>query len=174
MRWTGSCTPASRAAPTNSVTTASTASRCVASPTSDNVARTTVLALRVWVGLRVNGEVGIYNCRRRGLHCGGWRNRRDSLSSLRSLPVDELKIDKSFIDNIATNADAAGVVHAILRLARTLQLDTVAEGVEHHDQLHELAALGCRHVQGFHFSKAVPAADAGALLRTPAPATRTP
>jgi diguanylate cyclase (GGDEF)-like protein/PAS domain S-box-containing protein len=98
-----------------------------------------------------------------------------SLSSLRSLPVDELKIDKSFIDNIATNADAAGVVHAILRLARTLQLDTVAEGVEHHDQLHELAALGCRHVQGFHFSKAVPAADVAALLRAQpaAPATRT-
>jgi EAL domain-containing protein (putative c-di-GMP-specific phosphodiesterase class I) len=90
--------------------------------------------------------------------------------------VDELKIDKSFIDSIATNADAAGVVHAILRLARTLHLDTVAEGVEHHDQLHELAALGCGHVQGFHFSKAVPAADVGTLLNAlpTAPTTRTP
>ncbi len=90
-----------------------------------------------------------------------------SLSSLRDLPVDELKIDKSFIDGIATGADAAGVVQAIIRLARTLNLDTVAEGVEDDDQLHELHALGCGRVQGFRFSKPLPGDQAGELFDEP-------
>jgi diguanylate cyclase (GGDEF)-like protein/PAS domain S-box-containing protein len=76
-----------------------------------------------------------------------------SLGSLQRLPVDTLKIDKSFIDRVTRGAEAAGVVHALIRLAGTLQLDIVAEGVEHDDQVRRLEELGCDQIQGFCFSK---------------------
>jgi diguanylate cyclase (GGDEF)-like protein/PAS domain S-box-containing protein len=87
-----------------------------------------------------------------------------SLSSLQSLPVDTLKIDKSFIDGIANGTTAAGVVNAIVGLAETLELETIAEGVEHPDQLERLVDLGCSHIQGFCYSRPLPAADAAKLL----------
>jgi diguanylate cyclase (GGDEF)-like protein/PAS domain S-box-containing protein len=90
-----------------------------------------------------------------------------SLSSLRELPVDTVKIDKSFIDGITDGADAASVVQAIIRLAGTLELDAVAEGVEADAQLRELRALGCEHVQGFCFSRAVPPEEVATLLAAP-------
>ena len=76
-----------------------------------------------------------------------------SLGSLQRLPVDTLKIDKSFIDRVARGTEAAGVVHALIRLASTLQLDIVAEGVEHDDQVRRLEELGCDQIQGFCFSQ---------------------
>jgi diguanylate cyclase (GGDEF)-like protein/PAS domain S-box-containing protein len=78
-----------------------------------------------------------------------------SLGSLQRLPVDTLKIDKSFIDRVARGTEAAGVVHALIRLASTLQLDIVAEGVEHNDQVRRLEELGCDQIQGFCFSQPV-------------------
>jgi diguanylate cyclase (GGDEF)-like protein/PAS domain S-box-containing protein len=90
-----------------------------------------------------------------------------SLSSLRALPVDSLKIDKTFIDGLSDGAEAIGVVHAIIRLARTLNLDTVAEGVEHGAQFDELEALGCRQFQGFCFSKPVPSDEVPDLFARP-------
>ena len=78
-----------------------------------------------------------------------------SLGSLQRLPVDTLKIDKSFVDRVARGTEAAGVVHALIRLASTLQLDIVAEGVEHDDQVRRLEELGCDQIQGFCFSQPV-------------------
>jgi EAL domain-containing protein (putative c-di-GMP-specific phosphodiesterase class I) len=86
------------------------------------------------------------------------------LSSLHNLPVDVLKIDKTFIDGVTTGAEAAGVVHAIIALADTLHLGTVAEGVEHHDQVRRLGELGCQQLQGYCFSKPLPSEQIIGLL----------
>ncbi len=75
-----------------------------------------------------------------------------SLSYLRTLPVDTVKIDKSFVDGIPRDKHAYGVVEAILALARTLDLETVAEGVERCEQATALHALGCHLAQGFYYS----------------------
>jgi diguanylate cyclase (GGDEF)-like protein len=88
-----------------------------------------------------------------------------SLSSLHNLPVDTLKIDKSFIDGVAHGAEGAGVVNAIIGIAQTLRLGTVAEGVEDRDQVQQLEQLGCQQLQGFCFSKPLPADLVVALLR---------
>jgi diguanylate cyclase (GGDEF)-like protein/PAS domain S-box-containing protein len=80
-----------------------------------------------------------------------------SLSHLRTLPVDTVKIDKSFIDGIGREKDAHGVVEAIVALARTLNLETVAEGVERSEQAAALLGLGCHMAQGFHYSTPMPA-----------------
>ncbi len=87
-----------------------------------------------------------------------------SLSTLASLPVDILKIDKSFIDGIASGVEASGLVEAIVRLAGTLALETIAEGVERPDQLESLQALGCEQIQGFYFSKPLAPGDAEQFL----------
>jgi diguanylate cyclase (GGDEF)-like protein/PAS domain S-box-containing protein len=76
-----------------------------------------------------------------------------SLSLLRDLPVDVLKIDKSFIDHIIDEPESARVVRTILRLAEDFHLSTVAEGVEDRDQLALLRLWGCHFVQGFYFSR---------------------
>jgi diguanylate cyclase (GGDEF)-like protein/PAS domain S-box-containing protein len=87
-----------------------------------------------------------------------------SLSSLQHLPVDALKIDKTFIDGVAGGAEATGLVEAIMRMATTLALETIAEGVERPEQLESLQALGCAQIQGFYFSRPLVAEDVGALL----------
>jgi predicted signal transduction protein with EAL and GGDEF domain len=87
-----------------------------------------------------------------------------SLSSLRTLPVDSLKIDKAFIDGVTTGTEAEGLVQAILRLAATFHLVTTAEGVEHRDQLERLQELGCQQIQGFYYSRPIPPSDVAAFL----------
>ncbi len=77
-----------------------------------------------------------------------------SLSHLQRFPVDVLKIDKSFIDPLATNDRAsAALVTAIIGLARSLGLDVIAEGIEHESQRQRLVELGCDHGQGFHMAR---------------------
>lgn len=88
-----------------------------------------------------------------------------SQSSLRDMPVDTLKIDKSFIDGIALTRESARLVQTIIHLANDLGLGTVAEGAEKLDQVHMLRSLGCQLVQGYYFSKPVPAPDLERLLR---------
>ncbi len=90
-----------------------------------------------------------------------------SLSSLQSLPVDALKIDKTFVDGVGGGAEAGALVEAIVRLASNLALETVAEGVERHEQLESLHALGCQQIQGFYFSQPLPAGAVEQLLRAP-------
>jgi diguanylate cyclase (GGDEF)-like protein len=80
-----------------------------------------------------------------------------SLSYLHQLPVDELKIDRSFINRIAAGNRDAHLVEAIMGMAHALDLAVVAEGVETAEQLEFLAELGCQQAQGYLFSPAVPA-----------------
>jgi diguanylate cyclase (GGDEF)-like protein/PAS domain S-box-containing protein len=87
-----------------------------------------------------------------------------SLSSLQQLPVDILKIDKSFIDRLEGNDDQGTVARAVLRLGRTLQLETVAEGVESGAQASELRKLECGLAQGYYFARPADAATVRALL----------
>jgi EAL domain-containing protein (putative c-di-GMP-specific phosphodiesterase class I) len=89
-----------------------------------------------------------------------------SLSTLRDIPVDTLKIDKSFIDDIANSLDAARLVQTIVHLANDMGLATVAEGVEALDQVEVLRGLGCQLMQGYYFSGPLPAPDLERLLGT--------
>lgn len=91
-----------------------------------------------------------------------------SLSYLRTLPIDELKIDRSFLIDVATSSDSAAIVRAVLALAHSLDMEVVAEGVETRDQLDFLREHGCDAFQGFLFSKAVPAPEFEAMLAAPA------
>jgi len=79
-----------------------------------------------------------------------------SLSYLQKLPVNKLKIDKSFIDNIHLDADSASIVRAIVGLAHALSLSVVAEGVEVEAQYDFLKSVDCDEIQGFFFSKPLP------------------
>jgi diguanylate cyclase (GGDEF)-like protein len=89
-----------------------------------------------------------------------------SLSYLQQFPVDTVKIDKSFVDDVYSGSDNATFVAAILRLSEALHLDTLAEGIETEDQANTLKQLGCRLGQGFHYAKPLNAADIDELLHT--------
>ena len=89
-----------------------------------------------------------------------------SLSYLREFPIDVIKIDKSFVNGIAHGTQDAAVARAVIELGRTLNLVTVAEGVEVESQLAELRLLRCDNGQGYHFSRPLPAAEMAPLLLT--------
>jgi len=78
-----------------------------------------------------------------------------SLSYLKRLPIDKLKIDRSFIIEVPQNKEDSAIVQAIIALAKTLNLDLIAEGVEHEDQREFLMQNGCSTIQGFYYSQAV-------------------
>ncbi|MGB5324990.1 MAG: EAL domain-containing protein [Pseudomonadales bacterium] len=82
-----------------------------------------------------------------------------SLSYLQRLPIDELKIDRSFLVDIPGNSGGLSIVKAIIALAKSLELSTVAEGVERHEQVDTLVELGCSIIQGWYFAKAMPAGE---------------
>jgi EAL domain-containing protein (putative c-di-GMP-specific phosphodiesterase class I) len=86
-----------------------------------------------------------------------------SLSYLRSFPFDKIKIDQSFVKNIHER-DAREIVKAIANLGRTLGITTTAEGVETEDQLKTMIAYHCTEVQGYLFSRPVPASEVHGLL----------
>ncbi|WP_284259989.1 putative bifunctional diguanylate cyclase/phosphodiesterase [Bradyrhizobium iriomotense] len=87
-----------------------------------------------------------------------------SLSYLRSFPFDKIKIDRSFVKDLAERPDCVAIVRAISGLGRSLNITTTAEGVETEDQLDWLRAEGCNEVQGFLFSAARPAGEITQLL----------
>jgi len=87
-----------------------------------------------------------------------------SLGSLKELPVDTLKIDRSFIRHLDTNGSDEAIVATILALARSLGLHVVAEGVETPAQLQVLSRHGCEVAQGFYFSRPLPADECRELL----------
>ena len=86
-----------------------------------------------------------------------------SLSYLRSFPFDKIKIDRSFVINVAHDDSAAAIVHAIVELASALHMETTAEGVDE-EQLTELRAQGCGSIQGFLFSRPIRASEIDRLL----------
>jgi diguanylate cyclase (GGDEF)-like protein/PAS domain S-box-containing protein len=87
-----------------------------------------------------------------------------SLSYLRSFPFDKIKIDRSFIRDLAKGDDAVAIVRAILNLATSLKMTTTAEGVETADQQTLLQSTGCNEMQGFLFSPPRPAAEIAELF----------
>ena len=91
-----------------------------------------------------------------------------SLSHLKRLPVHEIKIDKSFVQNMKDDKDDAVIVQSTIDLGRKLGLDTVAEGVESEAILTELARLGCDFAQGFHTGRPISAEDLTEWLLRPA------
>jgi EAL domain-containing protein (putative c-di-GMP-specific phosphodiesterase class I) len=96
-----------------------------------------------------------------------------SLAYLRDLPIDHIKIDKSFMPAPgAPDPAARTIVKAVIDLASGLRLGTIAEGVETLEQVQLLRELGCERAQGFYFSRPVPAAEAAALLAESAAKSR--
>ena len=87
-----------------------------------------------------------------------------NLASLQKLPIDVLKIDRSFVTGMLVDRDKIAIVRAILSLAQALNMRTVAEGIETHALAQTLSALGCHHGQGFLYSRPLPAEQAYALL----------
>ncbi len=87
-----------------------------------------------------------------------------SLNYLKSFPIDTLKVDKSFIDQIVTNQKDAAIAQTILQLADNLGLLSIAEGVETVEQLDGLKTMGCTQFQGFYFSKPLPVDQVEALI----------
>ena len=87
-----------------------------------------------------------------------------SLSYLRSFPFDKIKIDQSFIRDLATGTGAAAIVRAVTGLSSSLGMRTTAEGVETEEQLNQLIAEGCTEVQGYLFSPPRPAHEIAALV----------
>ncbi|MBX3705186.1 MAG: EAL domain-containing protein [Pseudomonadales bacterium] len=87
-----------------------------------------------------------------------------SLSYLRQVPIDTLKVDRSFVADIRADQRGVSIVDAIVAMARGLKLDLIAEGVENRVQLRYLKAQGCSEVQGFIFSPPVDAHALGVLL----------
>ena len=87
-----------------------------------------------------------------------------SLNYLRKLPLDELKIDRSFIMEVSESADSRAIVSTIVFLAQSLNLSIVAEGIETKEELEFLQKLGCHQYQGFFFSRPVPSHELCKLL----------
>lgn len=95
-----------------------------------------------------------------------------SLSHLKKLPIDTLKIDRSFVTDVAAGASDAAIVKTIVTLARSLGLKTIAEGVETKEQSEILANLGCDEMQGYLFGKPLPADAFEAVLNSRQAKTR--
>jgi EAL domain-containing protein (putative c-di-GMP-specific phosphodiesterase class I) len=82
-----------------------------------------------------------------------------SLSYLKRFPLDKVKIDQSFVRNLATDPENRAIVRAIVQMADSFQLRTIAEGVEDQATLEELRGLGCAEAQGYYFARPLPPAE---------------
>ena len=89
-----------------------------------------------------------------------------SLSYLKQLPVDELKVDKSFVLNMAKDENDASIVRATISLAHDLGLEVVAEGVEDQESQNELTKIGCDYIQGYHIARPMPQDELTKMLIT--------
>lgn len=97
-----------------------------------------------------------------------------SLAYLKRFPVNSVKIDKSFINDIPHGPNDSAIVQAIIAMAHSLSLEVTAEGVETGIQLQTLREFGCDRFQGFYFSKALPAAEFMALIKNQNPGVSDP
>jgi EAL domain-containing protein (putative c-di-GMP-specific phosphodiesterase class I) len=119
-------------------------------------------AEQVWADLRVLRELGIR------IAIDDFGTGYSSLSYLRQMPVDVLKIDKSFIDDILAGDHQRALVDAIVTLARNLDLTVVAEGIEQGGQRELLERMGCPYGQGYLFSRPVWPAEIPPLVKAEA------
>jgi EAL domain-containing protein (putative c-di-GMP-specific phosphodiesterase class I) len=87
-----------------------------------------------------------------------------SLAHLKRFPLDVLKIDRYFVQDVQNDPVNEALIHSIIALSGDLKLDTVAEGVETYAQLECLRQLGCQIVQGYFISRPIPAEQIGPLL----------
>lgn len=88
-----------------------------------------------------------------------------SLSYLKQFPINKLKVDQSFVRNMVSNANDASITKTVILLGQSLSLKVIAEGVETAEQLAMLKEFGCDEVQGYFFSKPIPASDLEVLLQ---------
>ncbi|MDR4509785.1 MAG: EAL domain-containing protein [Candidatus Brocadiaceae bacterium] len=88
-----------------------------------------------------------------------------SLANLKKFPIQRIKIDKSFVQDVTADSNSAAIVMAIIAMAKSLNLNVIAEGVETQEQLAFLKEHGCREVQGYLYSKPLPAEDIEVLLK---------
>lgn len=103
------------------------------------------------------------------LHIDDFGTGQSSLHALRSFPVDALKIDGSFIRELGAVEETTELVRIIIEIGRVLGMEVVAECVETPEQAERLRAMGCDDAQGWLYSRALPAAEAGALIGRPLP-----
>jgi len=87
-----------------------------------------------------------------------------SLTYLKSLPISTLKLDKSFIDDIALNSISFEIVDSVIQIASSIGLNIVVEGIETNEQLEILKRLKCHKIQGYYFSKPVPESEVSQVL----------
>lgn len=116
-----------------------------------------------------NGEAAIVTLRRLaamgiGLEVDDFGTGHSSCNYLRALPFDTLKIDKSFVNELGKRNDSSGIINSILRATGSLGIEVTAEGVEARHQLDRLTTLGCRHGQGYYFSRPLDAAGTKNLI----------
>ena len=106
--------------------------------------------------------------RQRGLHIyiDDFGTGYSNLGQLKRMPIDALKIDKSFVNDVLVVSDDAEIVNAIIRLAHALNLRVVAEGVEREEQVSFLRQNGCDEIQGYVVSKPLTPVKAGELFAT--------
>jgi len=97
-----------------------------------------------------------------------------SFSYLRQFRAGKLKIDRSFVRDLVSDRDDAAIVAVIIALGRTLRMRVVAEGVENEAQMAFLREHGCDEIQGYYFSKPVPAACAAEMLLSVPPVPLVP
>jgi diguanylate cyclase (GGDEF)-like protein len=128
------------------------------------------LELEVTESLFIDGSEHAYNMLR-NLRTLGIRTSLDdfgtgysSLSYLRRFPFDKIKIDKSFIADVAVGEDSVAIIRAIVALAEALGMTTTAEGVESLDQVAKLREAGCTQIQGFVFSRPRPPVEIAAMF----------
>jgi EAL domain-containing protein (putative c-di-GMP-specific phosphodiesterase class I) len=106
------------------------------------------------------GELGI------GLSLDDFGTGYSSLSHMKTLPVGEVKIDRSFVAGMATDETDGAIVGSIIQLAHSLGMRVVAEGVEDDVTWERLVGLGCEFVQGYVLSRPRPARDLEPILRS--------
>jgi diguanylate cyclase (GGDEF)-like protein len=144
--------------------------RCVWSALDDSGLDPALLVLEITESVLLNESPSmireLHKLRQLGVRIGldDFGAGYSSLRYLRAFPIDMLKIDKSFIDSIATNPEAAALTQAIIELGNRLNLETVAEGIETAAQHAMLRAARCKLGQGFYFSRPADASVISELL----------